>query len=56
MKYVIKMATGGTIYIIGFKKNGSGVQKLVVGIWIHIHTQTQRETARRYRKPSFIAK
>jgi hypothetical protein len=37
MKYVIEMGSGTMVYIPGFIKIGSGIQKLMNGGWIHRH-------------------
>jgi hypothetical protein len=34
------MGSGAVIYVASFKKIGSGVQKLIGGIYRHKHTQT----------------
>jgi hypothetical protein len=38
MKHETEMGSGGVIYILSFRKTGSAIQKLVVGV-----TQTHRQ-------------
>jgi hypothetical protein len=41
MKYVVEIVSGGMIYIPSFIKMDSGVQKLLRGIHMEMHTHRQ---------------
>jgi hypothetical protein len=52
MKYAVELGSGAMIYIPGFIKIGSGIQKLMGGI--HRETYTDTQTAWIGHEPTFL--
>jgi hypothetical protein len=43
MKYAVEMGLGAVIYVPSFIKIGSGIQKLLIGIYRQTGTHTHRQ-------------